>query len=109
MTKAASMMTITTYTYVWSQMNSEQVLATHFRVTLHKLGYTVHSVMDDVNICSPIQSHLLDVGHSIALREGVRVSLPEDMSHTRTRDDLQGPSTHPYAEGNLYTSEHVQS
>ena len=38
-----------------------------------------------------IQTHyiyLLDVSDGVPLWEGVRVSLPEDMPHTRTRNDL---------------------
>ena len=45
--------------------------------------------------------HLLDVGHGIPLGKGVRVSLSEDMAHTRAGDDFHGSPTHPCSKGDL--------
>lgn len=44
---------------------------------------------------------LLDVGVGVALRENVRVLLPEHVTHSAAGEDLQTAAALPHAEGDL--------
>lgn len=46
---------------------------------------------------------LLDVGVGVALREDVRVLLPEDVAHSAAGEDLQAAAALPHPEGDLCT------
>lgn len=48
-----------------------------------------------------IQGLLLNVGVGVALREHIRVLLPEDVTHPAAGEDFQAAATLPHPEGDL--------